>query len=197
MKYNKKTNPREYGIWKAMKARCYAPSVNKGHYKENNIQVCERWRYSFDNFIEDMGECPEGYSIDRKDNLGNYEPSNCRWATDDEQARNKSNNRFYTHDGETLCLKDWAHKLDIGYTTLHNRMFRDGHSFEEAISPDFGEIKKDNTSGRVGVSWHKGKQKWQAYGKHSKYLGAYDNYDDAVKAREQWEHENTTPTKAK
>lgn len=128
--------PREHRIWEAMKARCTAPSCkNVGKYQEKGIKVCERWN-SFDNFIEDMGPCPENYSIDRIDNDGNYEPLNCRWASHSTQCKNRGDfNIVYTYNGETLCLKDWARKLGIKYITFHMRRKRHPEmSFEELIN---------------------------------------------------------------
>lgn len=193
MKYTKKTHPREYRIWCAMKSRCYAPcNVNMGHYQDLGIQVCDRWRRSFQSFMEDMGECPDGYSIDRIDGSGNYEPDNCRWATTHEQVRNRSLTRWFTIDGETMCLKDWADRLGIDYNVLHHRIAA-GHSFEEAISPDFGTLKSNNTSGVKGVSYHKGKKVWVAYvcignGK-VKHLGQSKDFDEAVAIRKKYEKE--------
>lgn len=81
---------KEYSIWSAMKKRCKNPK-NKAYkyYGERGIAVCERW-LSFDNFYSDMGAIPsEKHSIDRIDVNGNYEPSNCKWATQSEQVRNR------------------------------------------------------------------------------------------------------------
>lgn len=78
-----------YQVWKNMKGRCLNPySPLWKYYGSRGITVCERWVCSFENFLEDMGEQPEGLTLDRKDNNGNYEPSNCRWTTHTEQMRN-------------------------------------------------------------------------------------------------------------
>lgn len=78
-------------IWLGMKQRILNPNTKKFHnYGGRGITICDRWKDSFENFLADMGECPSKLlSIDRKDNNGNYEPGNCRWATSKEQRANQ------------------------------------------------------------------------------------------------------------
>jgi hypothetical protein len=82
-----------YPIWNAMRQRCLNPK-NKSYinYGGRGIKICDRWLQSFNNFLEDMGDRPVGYSIDRINNDGNYEPSNCKWACDIEQRNNQRRN---------------------------------------------------------------------------------------------------------
>jgi hypothetical protein len=78
-----------YKSWKAMMARCNNPAHSRSrYYSERGITVCERW-FDFANFYADMGDRPKGKSIDRIDNSKGYEPSNCRWATQQEQILNR------------------------------------------------------------------------------------------------------------
>lgn len=189
----KALHPREYRIWKAMKARCYSPSnADMGHYQEYGIKVCERWLHSFSNFFQDMGEAPKGYSIDRIDNLSDYCPENCRWADNYTQVRNRSITINYTYNGMTMCVKDWSKYFNINYTTLRQRL-RNGYTFEEAVSSNFNKIaekKRNKSSGIKGVCYHKGHKKWQALAyEHGEQirLGEYKEKEDAILAVEEYQ----------
>ena len=84
------SNTGTYLSWRGAKQRCTNPNAaSYPRYGGRGIEICSRWIHSFANFLEDMGERPEGMSLDRINNDGNYEPSNCRWATPSEQNRNQ------------------------------------------------------------------------------------------------------------
>jgi hypothetical protein len=116
-----------------MRARCTYPYVNGYHnYGGRGITVCERWE-SFENFLADMGERPEGRTLDRNDvNLG-YEPGNCRWATLKEQSRNTRTTRWIEYQGERLTVVDWAERLNVSSGSLGRRI-RDGWPVERAMT---------------------------------------------------------------
>ena len=89
-----KSNILEYKIWQGILDRCNNSNCkNYFHYGGRGITVCERWKNSFENFYKDMGPRPsDKYSIDRIDNNGNYQPSNCKWSSRKDQARNTRKN---------------------------------------------------------------------------------------------------------
>jgi len=123
-----------YKSWQAMKDRCYREShIEYKRYGAVGIQVCKRWRNSFENFLQDMGERPDGMSLERKDSSKNYSPSNCKWADVYEQANNRRNNRLITCNGVTQTLARWSRQLDIGAATISLRIKR-GWSVERALN---------------------------------------------------------------
>lgn len=97
-----------------MKSRCSNPKVKcYPRYGGRGIEVCQRWQESFLSFLEDMGQKPDGnYSLDRIDNDGNYEPSNCRWATVEEQSNNKSNSLKKGRSKIKLTMKERKYIFD-------------------------------------------------------------------------------------
>jgi hypothetical protein len=138
-----KTRTRTYEVWKRMRQRCNNPnSSNAETHYNRGIRVCERWN-KFENFLEDMGEIPEGdYSIDRIDNNGNYEPSNCKWATRKEQSNNRRSNKILIFQGKSKTLRQWCDKLNLNYRTIQNRLNSYGWSIEKALSTPVRKIKR-------------------------------------------------------
>ena len=92
-------------------------------YGGRGITVCERWR-SFPNFLADMGERPLGTTLEREENDGNYDPSNCCWATKTAQARNSRKNRRVQFEGRSATLSEVAERLGANYDTLRSRLNR-------------------------------------------------------------------------
>lgn len=123
-----------------MKTRCLNPNADAyKDYGGRGITICEPW-LKFENFWRDMGDPPEGHTIERDDVNGNYEPKNCRWIPHWRQNRNTRSSRMITHKGETLCLADWSDRLHIPYMTLLRRLHK-GKSFEEAVAMGWGGEK--------------------------------------------------------
>lgn len=124
----------EYFAWQNMKDRCN--NINNPRYKDyggRGIKVCERWflENGFINFITDMGMKPsKKHSIERVNNDGNYEPSNCIWATQKIQTHNKRRTVRHTINGETMIQEDWANKLGIKSSYICYHLKR-GKSFQE------------------------------------------------------------------
>lgn len=126
---------RTYNAWMAMRARCENPSTDRyDRYGGRGIRVCPQWS-KFENFLADMGPAPSSeHSIDRKDTEGHYEPGNCRWATEEEQANNRSTNRVVEFNGERLTVAQWARKLGMDYGKLQHRLDL-GWSLDRALDP--------------------------------------------------------------
>jgi hypothetical protein len=130
-----KSNTREFKIWLGIKKRC----LNKNCYAYESyggrgIKVCDRWVNSFENFLEDIGNCPTNkHSIDRIDNNGNYEPSNCRWATREEQNNNNRSNRLIDFEGSQHTLAQLCKKLNLKYHLIYDRLYVLKWTLKEAI----------------------------------------------------------------
>jgi hypothetical protein len=117
------TKTRLYKIWSGMRDRCSSFGTEKGkHYADKGITICKEW----DEFIPfKEWSLSNGYesnlTIDRINVNGNYEPSNCRWLTIQEQERNRGNSIYVVYNGERKHLKDWSKDLNINYHTLYQR----------------------------------------------------------------------------
>lgn len=126
---------RTYKAWVNMRTRtCGRYSQYDKHYSSMGVIVCERWKSNFQAFLSDMGECPEGMTLDRHpDNNGNYEPTNCRWATPAQQNRNMRNNKNVSFRGQEMCLTDACILAGLHRATVQSRL-NTGMSIEEALT---------------------------------------------------------------
>lgn len=125
----------DYCIWIKMKSRCLNP--NDKSYKSyggRGISVCDRWKDSFENFIEDMGWRPNNnYSIERIDYNGNYCPENCKWVHKSEQTKNTRRVKTIKYQNSYYCLADLCRLLDLPYGTMRHRVYDLNMPFSEAI----------------------------------------------------------------
>lgn len=139
------SHTRGYHVWWDMNRRCFnSEDIGYKHYGARGITVCLRWR-SVENFIKDVGQPPDGLTLDRKDNNGNYScgkcsecmennwPLNVHWTTYTAQNRNKRGNRHITAYGKTMLLVEWVLETGIPKSTILNRLNR-GWTEEEAIT---------------------------------------------------------------
>jgi len=112
-----KTGTKEYVAWQHFRKRCYDNTCpNYMNYGGRGIKVCERWLESFENFFADMGAAPSrNHSIDRINVNGDYEPSNCRWATPKEQQGNRRDNNWIEYKGDKKILQDWVKELGTSH----------------------------------------------------------------------------------
>jgi hypothetical protein len=122
-----------YRAWRAMLKRCYNKSYHAYHrYGGRGIEVCARW-HSVENFVADMGERPEGMSLERVNNDGHYEPENCRWATTRDQCINKKTTRLLTANGKSMPMCEWARVSGLKAPTICRRLAK-GWSEQDAVT---------------------------------------------------------------
>ncbi|WP_433916931.1 hypothetical protein [Streptomyces sp. NBC_01744] len=125
-----------YRVWVWMIGRCCNENnASYAYYGGRGITVCPEWRKSFEAFARDVGASfRDGLTIERVDNGGNYEPGNVRWATRQEQARNRRSSRLLTFEGETRTLTEWSERLGLRHQTLQQRLDRSGWTVERALT---------------------------------------------------------------
>lgn len=125
----------EYHIWRAMIERCHNPNnKNYNRYGGRGIIVCAEWRSDFTKFLSDMGTKPFAKAtIERIQTNGNYEKSNCKWATWKEQQNNKSSNKILTLNGESLTVSQWIDKTGLKRGMVYQRIYR-GWSDERILT---------------------------------------------------------------
>lgn len=127
-----------YRVWSQMIQRCYLKTArNYRWYGGRGIGVCDRWRFGegglsgFECFLSDMGERPDGMTVERERTAGDYGPGNCSWATWSEQANNRTNSRFVEYGGRTQTVTQWATELGRDAQDIGQRMTR-GWTFAQA-----------------------------------------------------------------
>lgn len=149
----------EERCWWKMIARCNNPkTVGYKNWGGRGIKVCERWG-KLNNFLADMGPKPSPkHSIERRDNNGDYVPTNCYWATRCEQLRNTRRNVWLSLDDVTLCLKDWATRTGMDQMTIKGRLRR-GWSLRDALtipadkSASCGRYHRAKSLTRTACKW--------------------------------------------
>lgn len=144
-KLNTSIKSAEYTTWRGIKDRCYKlKNINYHNYGGRGILMCDRWFNSFECFYNDMGKRPSSkYSIERIDNDGNYEPLNCKWATREEQDRNRRTNVWIEYDNRKMILFDWAKELCVSRPNDIKIMIDKGVPFDE-IYQHFKHKKQNN-----------------------------------------------------
>lgn len=122
-----------YKSWASMMTRCeWAASKNWQHYGAKGIRVCEKWR-DFSGFYEDMGDRPDGCSIDRIDGSKGYEPGNCRWATREQQNLNTSRTIKVVYRGELVTVDSLCRSLGLSKAAVRARASRRGNDYVSAL----------------------------------------------------------------
>jgi hypothetical protein len=129
-----RTRSRTLAAYKNAKSRCFNKNVGKyPAYGGRGITMCTRWKSSFSAFLADMGECPPGLTLERKDVNKNYEPGNCIWADWNTQHNNKRNTVYITYKGKRIPLKQFCRETKLSWARI-NRLLHKGMSSEEAFA---------------------------------------------------------------
>lgn len=145
-----------YKVWDGMKGRCYDPkNIGYQYYGGKGVTICDEWRYDFKKFYDWMmsNGWKKGLTIDRMKSTGNYEPSNCRVASQKAQRMNRDDLNLITAFGETKCARDWSldKRCVVSYGGLRTRIYRDKADWpdvEKAITTPAG-VRKQNKANRV------------------------------------------------
>jgi hypothetical protein len=153
---NRGKRPAIYIRFRNIVARCHQVT-NKDYpkYGGKGISVCDRWRKGdgeltgFECFIADMGEPPQGMSLDRIDNSKGYSPENCRWVNAQQQANNRKSNHILEIDGVCKTLAEWSRVSGVGSKTILHRLKHQGLSPKEAVFNKLTWTKRSSKNGNV------------------------------------------------
>lgn len=126
-----------FNTWRGMNSRCSNPNQKAyKNYGGRGIFVCDKWKKSFKNFLEDMGEKPHNnYTLDRIDNDGPYSPENCKWSTRKDQCNNRRIDVKLTAYGVTQNIPDWAKTLEVTTGRLWSRFYKDWSTHDILFLP--------------------------------------------------------------
>lgn len=131
-----------YNSWNTMRQRCLDPkNVSYHYYGGRGIKICPRW-LKFENFYADMGDRPEGMSLDRIDVNGDYCLENCRWATLEQQANNKRKTVLLSSFGETKTASQWSKTSGIKAETIKNRLASGMDTIDAITTPKYASTVK-------------------------------------------------------
>lgn len=123
-----------YAVYRDMVTRCTNPRYREFYlYGGRGITICDRWSNSYENFLADMGERPEGMTLERERVNEGYSPNNCKWATVLDQANNKRNSVFIEYNGKCMTVAQWARELNMDPFTIYYRR-RKGWPAERILS---------------------------------------------------------------
>jgi hypothetical protein len=152
-KHGQSLNPTTtYRAWTHLRQRCNNPNNHDyKHYGGRGIRVCERWLESFNNFLVDMGECPPGKSIERKDVNGHYEPGNCCWASQREQVNNLRRTHRIDWNGVTKTISQWAEALGQSRNLINGRL-KKKWPVERALTEPVNWYRKPWRANRVSYA---------------------------------------------
>jgi hypothetical protein len=129
-----KTGTRTYDTWRSIKERCCNPnSKDWDNYGGRGIKICKEWSSSFADFLADMGERPDGMTIDRIDVDGHYNKENCRWASMSTQGNNRRTCVYVDFNGKSQSVADWSREVGLERKTLEYRI-RSGWEVERALT---------------------------------------------------------------
>lgn len=138
-----------YKVWRQMIERCTNERApNYQWYGGRGVEVCERWRLSFENFFEDMGMPPKGQTLERKDVFKGYSPENCCWATWAEQHRNKTRTVLIEFAGQSKTASEWSRELGLSSSVISKRL-RKGWGVERALTTPTRKTKCQNSQSQL------------------------------------------------
>lgn len=180
VKWKNNTISLTYNSWRSMRNRIlFDSSINHKFYKDKGITICDRWIDSFDNFVEDMGERPEGTTLDRIDSKGNYTKENCRWASHREQQNNKDSLTRIEYEGETRTIGEWCYILDLTATEKSKAYKRHStyncKTYEELFCNHLSVLKTSKRVNKCSICNRLDSCKWRKDGRlcNTCYCRAY------------------------